>query len=517
MDNARFQENRSAIIILSLMLGAFLYAWFFMLPQGIGLDESQSMWQASHTVGGLFYVVAQDVHVPLYHLLLHLWQIAFGNSVRAARLLSLLIYLPIIPLVYFLGKISFKKDLVGLFAAVLFTISPFANWYGSTIRMYGLLTLITVINQIFFVLIFQSREKARPAYWVGYFVSVLFGVYSHYFFFFIILAEIVFFFAYRPQFPKGALSRFLLIGIIVLILFSPWLMYVRSLGKFGANTSPKLSPPTTVDIFNTFSNFLFGFQTDPVNTAILSSWPLITLILFLALQKGTRVMPETVFFLVTALVPIAAAAALSHVITPFYLSRYFIGLMPSFCIAASWFFTLYPRTLSRVARTALVGAMAFSLRVQTASPASPIKEDYKDVAAYIETYATARDVIAVSAPFTIYPVEYYYRGPATLTTLPVWNRLEFGPIPTFSMGRLESDTASFSRYENLWLILSYDQGYEQQMRIYLDTHYERVSLAHFSPGLDVYEYRLRYNANATLANALTIAGSLPASSTLPAK
>ncbi|MDE2019845.1 MAG: glycosyltransferase family 39 protein [Patescibacteria group bacterium] len=501
-------------ILLALILFAFLFAVFFMFPQSLGLDEAQSLWQSDHTATGIFYVVAQDVHVPLYHELLHFWQLWFGNGVPAARALSLLFYLPTIPLVYLLGRIAFRKESVGIFGAALFALSPFTSWYGSIIRMYSLLALITVVNQIFFLLIYKGAKSWRSMYWFGYFLSGLFGIYTHYFFWFVLLVQALFFFAYRDLFPERSFRNFAIVAGILALALTPWLWYVHKLGGFGANTSPKLSAPTTVDVFNTFSNFLFGFQTNPINTVILSSWPLLMLFAFLALQKNKRVPPETAFFLGSFAVPIAIAAILSHFVSPFFLSRYFIGVFPAFCLAVSWFLTLYPGTMSRFAKAALVGMVAISLQTQMMSPQTPVKEDYRDVAAYVSAHATARDIVAASAPFTVYPLEYYYNGPAALTTLPIWNQLQTGAIPAFSTSTLVSNAATFKAYEKLWLILSYDQGYEQSMRVYFDTHYERLEVDHYASGLDLYVYRLRYDS-ATLTDALKIAQApLPATSTL---
>lgn len=505
--------NRAYIpyILVGLMLFAFVFSVFFVLPQSLGLDEAQSMWQAEHSVTGLFYVVGQDVHVPLYHLILHFWLIFWGNSVKAARVLSLIFYLITIPLVYYLGKLAFRESLA-LFATALFVLSPFTNWYGSNIRMYSLLALWTVVNQIFFLLIVKGKPERHKLHWLGYFFSALLGMYTHYFFAFVLATEGIYYVVYRKIFPKGSFRNFLTIAIILVALFIPWLYYVHVLGGLGANTTPKLAPPSTVNVFNTFTNFLFGFQTDLLNTVILSAWPFLTLLLLFALQKNKKVGADAVFFMAIVILPIIAAAALSHIMEPFFLSRYFIGVLPSFCIAVAWFLSLYPRSASAFAKTALAAAMVVALQLQTASPMSSIKEDYSGVAAYVSANASSRDVVALSTPFTVYPFEYYYSGDASLTTLPIWNRLKSGAIPDFTAGTLSTDLATFKNYDELWLVLSYDQGYEQQLRIYMDTHYQRIYEEMFSPDLTLYVYKLGYH-DVTLSDAEKLAQSTPGANT----
>lgn len=502
------RELNPTPILVALMLFAVGFSVFFMFTQGLGLDEAQSLWQSAHSFSGILYVVAQDVHVPLYHFMLHIWQTAFGNGVPASRALSLLFYLPTIPLIYLLGRIAYNKT-VGIWAAVLFTLSPFTNWYGSVIRMYSLLALVTVINQIFFLLIYKGNKERRALYWTGYFISAFFGIYTHYFFFLNIASEIIFFSVYRAQFPKHALRNFLVIGLILFVLFAPWLWYVHSLGTFGANTEPKLAPPTTVDVFNTPINFLFGFQVDSVDGVLLSLWPLLTLLLFFALQKNKRIPPETFLFLISTIVPVVISVALSYVITPFYLSRYFIGILPAFCLIASWLISLYPRKTSAIIKVVLVAAILIALGVQTSNAEAPIKEDYKDVGTYLNQNVGARDIVALSTPFTIYPVQYYYEGDAQITTIPDWDQQKAGPIPAFNTSTLEQDVnALAATHDTLWLVLSYDQGYQAQILDYFNDHFTQLSVEHFSPGLDVYAYQLRYAPDATMSSTVALAQAM---------
>lgn len=495
------------LILGVLMLLSAAFSIVFMRTQGLGLDEAQSLWQSAHTFSGILYVVAQDVHVPLYHFMLHLWQIAFGNGVPAARALSLLFFLPTIPLIYVLGRVSFSNKSIGLWAAAFFALSPFTNWYGSVIRMYSLLALLTVINQIFFVLIFKGDRERAPLYWFGFAVSGLFGVYTHYFFFFTLIVEAAFFFIYRAHFPKGSLRNVILIALIIALAFIPWLWYAKSIpGGFGAYTEPKLPPPTTVDVFNALSNFLFGFQSDAVNAVILSLWPIIILLLFLALQKNRRVPMETIFFAMFAIVPIVIAALLSYVISPFFISRYFIGVLPSFCLVAAWGVSMYPRPTSLAVKVALTAAMIVALGVQTSNAMSPIKEDYKDAANYLNQHVGSRDVVALSTPFTVYPVEYYYNGDAQIVTIPAWDRLKAGPIPAFSESDLAQEVSSLaSTHDTLWLVLSYDQGYEAEVLNYFNDHYALLSSSTFSPDLSVRSYQIRYGSDATMSSTLSIA------------
>jgi mannosyltransferase len=225
-------------IIAGLMLFVTVLAIFVFSQQSLRLDEAQSLWQTSHTPSKILNIIAQDVHVPFYHVILHFWQLFLGNSVGTGRALSYIFFLLSIPAMYFLGKRAFGKSLA-LFAAVLFSISPFMNWYGTEIRMYSLFTLLTILSQYFFLGIFKTREYEASESWVGYFVVNLFGVFTHYFFWLVLLVQALFYFAYRDLFPRGSLKKFIIIAVLLVLIFSPWIGYVQYLDKVG-NSSPLL-------------------------------------------------------------------------------------------------------------------------------------------------------------------------------------------------------------------------------------------------------------------------------------
>src|SRR5581483_4592690 len=166
-------------------------------------------------------------------------------------------------------------------------------------------------------------------------------IYTHYFFWLVLFAEGVFFLFNVPMFPKHSFRNFLIIGVLLLAAIAPWLWYVKSQNQ--VNQTPLLSKPSSVDFFNVFSQFLFGFQDDHVNTIIISLWPISVLLAFLALRKtknGFRL--PSIFFVMSALLPILVALAVSLWLRPVFLARYLILAVPSLYIFISWLLSTYP-------------------------------------------------------------------------------------------------------------------------------------------------------------------------------
>lgn len=482
-------ETYAPWIIAGLMLVAAVFSFSFFQQQSLRLDEAQSLWQTSHTPLKILEIVAEDVHVPFYHLILHVWQLVFGSNVSLARFLSFIFFLISMPLVYAVGRLFYDVK-TSLFATTLFIISPFMNWYANEIRMYSLFVLLVLLNQYFFLKIYK---RATPAAWMWFTVTAVLGLYTHYFFFLILLTNILFYLYNRRDFEVGSLYKFFNVLAVLLVTFLPWVVFVTYLGE-ASNSSPMLIAPTTINIFNTFSEFLFGFQTDHLNTILVSLWPLTILFVFLALRKNNKITPETIYLLFAFLLPNVVAFIVSVAIRPIYLTRYLIFTMPSMYFIISWLISTYPRKLAIIVRTVLITVMSLMLIGEAVSATTPVKENYREAVRYLEENSAPSDIIVVSAPFTMYPVLYYYNGPSALSTLPIWDMNKHGPIPPYSEEKLPEEVEALVRdHTYLWLLLSYDQGYQEKLRLYFDTNFERTYMRQFSPGLTLFQYKLRYD------------------------
>lgn len=489
------ERRRTVLTLLILILFVGAVSAVALAKQSLRLDEAQSLWQTSRSPMTIFNIISQDVHVPLYSLILHFWQVLFGNGVTGARTLSLIFYVATIPMVYLVGRETLGRT-IGLFSAVLFAISPFMNWYGNEIRMYTLLTLLSVISHFFFLRVFRRGSAGD---WFGFGLTTVLGMYTHYFFAFILLGQALFYLAYRTQFPRRSFRKFLLVAVILALAFAPWIWLVLHNGSAG-NTRPNLASPSSVDVFNTFSQFLFGFQNDHLNALILSLWPVSVLLGFFALRKGRQVSPNAVYFFIATTLPIVAAYVISVVATPVFLSRYLVISLPPLYLFVGWLFAGYTPKLAKVVRTMLIIGMLVTLAYETLSPAVPVKEDYRTASETIAAETGPQDVVILSAPFTVYPFEYYYQGPAAVETLPIWDRKKYGAIPAFNAATLPDEVKQISgTHRYAYLLLSFDQGYEKDIKTYFDTRFQRLKAVTFSPDLTLYVYQLRYDPPVALA------------------
>jgi mannosyltransferase len=497
-----------AVTLLFCMAGAILMSRLILVHQSLQLDEAQSLWQTSHTFGGTLHVVATDVHVPLYHIMLHFWQIYFGNGIERARIISLVFFLGTIPLVYLLARQVLKTSWA-LFATILFSFSPFMNWYANVARMYTLLAFFATLSQYLFIRLLQRKKN-----WIAYALTCIVGVYSHYFFSFNLAAEGLYFLVARKHFAPGSFKRIIIVALLAATSLVPWLLYFHSLGS-GGNERPQLALPSTVDFFNVYSQFLFGFQNDRINTILVSCWPVIMLFGLLAVRRTHRADAKIGFIANMAFTPVLMAFILSLVVTPFFLSRYLISSLAPLIIFIVWMITAYGKKLGRFLSIFMVAILIATSIQQDFSSSTPVKEDYKDAVAYINAKATPEDAVVISTPFTIYPVEYYYHSNAAITTLPIWDRRSFGGIPGFNKATMPAQIASINKdHHYVYLLLSYDQGYETTIRQYYLAHFQQISHHTYSDDLTLYIFKVGYVTVPPIGSPITqITPTLPTTTT----
>jgi mannosyltransferase len=420
------------------------------------------------------------------------WQFRDGGSL----LLSLLFFVASIPFVVSLGYEVFKSRRVSLLGAALFALSPFMNWYGNETRMYSMLVFFTIINQYFFV---KVRKSGKGIYWLGYALTAILGAYTHYYFGLVLVTQAIFFLFNFSAFPKYSLRNFIISAIAVGGALAPWLMYVRYLNKIS-NSEPLLQAPSVVDVFNTFAQFIFGIQSVPINSFIVALWPLVMLAWLFSIKKyGHKDNIDGQYLVFSIISPILIAFVISVLYRPIFEARYLIFTIPALSLLLSLMINSAEKFLRDILTSIIIGSLLISIALVSYNPNTPTKENYQTVATYLDTHANPQDVVIASAPFTIYPLEYYYQGPSSISTLPMWNQYVTGPIPPFNIQTFPTEVqAVVGSHQRAWLLLSYDQGYEKTIRDYFDNHYERLELIQISPGMTLGLYKLRYDTDVSI-------------------
>jgi 4-amino-4-deoxy-L-arabinose transferase-like glycosyltransferase len=229
-----------------------------LTSKSLWFDETVSVFLAGQPVERLLtLVVANDTHPPLYYLLLRAWTALFSSGEAEVRALSVLISVLVV-----IVTLAFGRRLAGpvpaLLAGLLVTVAPSQVAAGQEARMYGLLTLVSLVSwwALWEAVVSDpgspqacaaggGRSRCgggrEPAVWVTYATAAAAMLYTHYFGLFVLASQGAFLLVRRPtpgakrlrgklampsavQRPTaGAKWRLRAIGVLgAVILFLPW-------------------------------------------------------------------------------------------------------------------------------------------------------------------------------------------------------------------------------------------------------------------------------------------------------
>ncbi|MCH7518411.1 MAG: glycosyltransferase family 39 protein [Candidatus Dadabacteria bacterium] len=179
------------LLLLIFLVGLFLRI-YDLSSESIWYDEAISVAVAKLDLLAQvkWSFIQNDNNPPLYYTILHYWVWIFGDSEFASRLPSAIFGSFSIIAIYSVGRFLFNKN-VGLLAALILATSVFHIKYSQEARAYSLLAFLTLVSYYFYLKIGSSKQRS---YFVGYVISSILLLYTHYYGFLIIAAQNIFFF-----------------------------------------------------------------------------------------------------------------------------------------------------------------------------------------------------------------------------------------------------------------------------------------------------------------------------------
>jgi mannosyltransferase len=161
-----FAAWATAAGLLSLGL-ASLYLRTRFIGAAFWIDEGISVGIARHALFDIPGIMAQDGSPPLYYMALHGWMQAFGSSEAAAQSLSLVCALLSIPAAYWAaGRVWGTR--AAWIAAFLAALNPYITGHGQEARMYGLMSLLSIVATGCFLRAYVLRDRRfLPAFSVA--------------------------------------------------------------------------------------------------------------------------------------------------------------------------------------------------------------------------------------------------------------------------------------------------------------------------------------------------------------
>jgi len=293
-------------------------------------DEAFSALLIRYDLREMLYRIGLDVHPPFYYLILRIWSFVFGGSLFSLRMFSVFFSILIILSVYLFVIQAFKNKKLALFSSAVTALNCFQIQYAQEARMYSLGAFLIIISS-YFLLKALERKKSPLLWWTLYTISIIAGIYTHYYIFFSILAQGIFLLYYifkksrfnislwlkNQNFQLGAIAY-----LTAAISFLPWLkIFLRQLNQ--VQESYWIPAMNIWSVPCTFYKLNTGVGIDASKSGLLLIGMMIVIItaIIYALKKNKT--PAKWLVLALVVVPFLASTAMS-LRTSIYLDRYFI-------------------------------------------------------------------------------------------------------------------------------------------------------------------------------------------------
>ena len=447
-------KHRPLILLLALALVLRLAG---LAHESVWIDEAFTVNLARLPAAAILRFEMNDVHPPLYALLMRGWVGLFGSSEISIRLPSVLFGVLTVLLLHRLGTRLLGRT-VGWLAALLAATSVFAIHYSQEARNYSLMALLTVTS--------MDRYVAGLAGWnarrvLGYLAVSIALVYTHHFGWFAILAQDAHALVIAVDRSRRAwLAHWIGIQLALALAFAPWAgVLARQISH--ATYQFWASPPTAL----TLAKLAWEYA---------GSAPLLVLEIFLigfagitaargGRAVGADVAAEVPRAGVAAEVPRGDAAtrpvllvglwAALPIVVPFTLARLGLGIFLTRMTLGSGFATLLlvGIGLARVPGRALVIAALLMLDAFALAGyyREVHKEPWRPAVAAIEGWARPGDLVLVHAGYNLRTSYRYYATRRDLSLMPI-DAAGAALAPPL-IGALRD---SLARHERVWLVLS---------------------------------------------------------------
>ena len=429
-------------VLLLILIPIIILAAFGLRVRDLGV---QSLWfdEAMSVVFGtksppelMALAITEDIHPPLYLLLLHYWMVLAGDGEFSARFLSVIAGIPLVPLMYITGKrldalanqplrpstssdpagqglvprrstaTSTTFSLVGFIAAVLAASSAFYIGYSQEARNYMLVTFLGLLSSY---LLLRALGAANRRPWIMYAVVTLAALYTNYTAFLLLLFQAVFVLLLRRSIP-GLMRRWLSWFGLLALAYAPWAGYaVDQLFRINDYWPGTLLVGDAVSA--TLAEFVAGGGAQAAAVVVPMALGVVVLLvgaLVLVTASRRSRSQHSTFLLLYLVIPTVTLFAIAYS-RPKFDPRYLLVATPAFYLTIAWGLTALIRAgrsrLPLIARIALpmVGILALGgIVVASAVYGDPTQEkaDYRGLVAYIDAHAQPGDavVLLMNAP-----------------------------------------------------------------------------------------------------------------------
>ena len=394
--------------LLAILALATIVRWSVIDRDALWLDEGYSWWDAHQRLTALWTLVPTcDPHPPLYFALLHPWILLVGDGTVAMRTLSTLFGVATIAVVYAAGREldrvrgrSADGFGIGVFAALLFALTPFQVYFSIEARPYALLCFgaaLLTLGCLRLVPAMRSGGSPPSAWndrmtrprWVLLVAGALIVVWSNNTAVLVLGAVSTAFIAFwvLDRDSRRLTVPILVAGVVVALLWAPdWPLLIAQAREV---TNDFWIPAPSFEGVAFELHNLIG-----LDVLRATWWVALTIVgglMLIARRAGWR---AALMVASLAVLPIVFNVAISFAVKPILISRALMGAAPALALAlAASVVLLRNRTVRTAAAIVLVAVHAISLSRFLA--ADHIKEPWKPVVARLAKVAPTAPILVV--------------------------------------------------------------------------------------------------------------------------
>ena len=189
---------------------------------------------------------SQAEHSPLFYLIAHFWASAFGCEKGSMRCLPALLSLLQLPCIYWFMIELFAAPVAAELAVALVALSPLQLLYAQELREYSLFAAIVPFTSAAFL---KAIEKSSWQTWLLYLFSLVLGFYVSILTVFILASQLLYLLCHFGLKWNKTISSFLLISLITLVCFLPWLAVIAVNAREAYASLRWLSVPVSLPVW----------------------------------------------------------------------------------------------------------------------------------------------------------------------------------------------------------------------------------------------------------------------------
>jgi NADH:ubiquinone oxidoreductase subunit 6 (subunit J) len=460
-------NNFVYLLSIVVFLVSGLYLRLYQLgEQSLWLDEGTS-WKyvSQNPIGVLFLDLFRPSQAyPLFHILLKVAIRLLGDSEWVLRLPSAIAGGLAVPVMFCLGY-ALRGWVLGLSAAGMLLVSPFAISQAQDAKVYSLVLLIVLLLAWSLIRIIEKQDFSSVSVFL---FIVIVGVFTHRFILFSILGCVVVWVVLtRNSYRYWILALSVFIGVLLVI----GLIALQDIQNAGGQFN-RILPHEA--LWLTLGRFSFNLW--PGEIPLLWLMPFTLLFLFGLLCLFIDIYQQhhykgAITILVLFVVPMLIFGSILYQ-RPLYEPRYLTSIFPFCLLILAWSVPEVSirrwtsRQLMRLIITIpvwgwvmLVTFQALYLPERGVLSGDTIKEDYRSAVRHLARYVHPTDMVLIY-PDSVIPLYEYYAPRVVTFALPQpYSYPQLGRAAGFKARELDMLIRSdFQRYKRAWLLIAPDHA-----------------------------------------------------------